>query len=121
VTSLLGFVSAGSGLLAVGVTGHWSSRRRDALGRDEVIAVHVLTHEAMHMRGETNEATAECEAVQRDRTTAALLGATPRQADELARTYWLTVYPDMPADYSSAECRPGGALDEGLTTAAWLR
>lgn len=222
MTSLLGFVSAGSGLLGVGVLGHWSTRRRDSLGRrigfplwsvsiltvvavgalvpglqraneertlaraasalvghpvavhcqstaaalvdagnelgfvpydedgvplprtilkrdpckalraylgggrehpsrDEVVAVHVLTHEAMHLRGETNEATAECQAVQRDRATAVLLGATARQADKLARTYWLTVYPDMPDDYSSAECRPGGALDENLSTAAWLR
>jgi hypothetical protein len=219
---LLGFVSAGSGLLAVGMLGNWSTRRRDSLGRprsfpmwsfsglvvvavvalipgaqraieertlaraasalvghrvavhcqstaaalvdagnelgfvpydedgiplprttlkrdpcralraylggarehpsrDEVVAVHVLTHEAMHLRGQTNEATAECQAVQRDRSTAVLLGATPRQAENLARTYWLTVYPDMPDDYSSTECRPGGALDENLTTAAWLR
>jgi hypothetical protein len=222
VTSLLGFVSAGSALVGVGVLGHWSTRRQDSLGRprpfpvisvsalalvavvalvpgvqraleerrlaraatalvghpvtvhcqsaagalvdasgelgfvpydddgiplprtvikrdpctqlkhylggdrehpsrDEVIAVHVLTHEAMHMRGETSEAAAECQAVQRDRATAVLLGATPRQAEKLARTYWLTVYPDLPEDYSSADCTPGGSLDEKLTTAAWLR
>jgi hypothetical protein len=222
MTSLLGFVSAGSGLLAVGVLGNWSTRRRDSLGRprafpvwsvslltvlsvaalipgaqraleerklaraatalvghsvavhcqstaaalvdagnelgfvpydedgvplprttikrdpckalarylggarehpsyDEVVAVHVLTHEAMHLRGETVEATAECQAVQRDRATAVLLGATPRQAEKLARTYWLTVYPEMPEDYSSAECKPGGALDENLSTAPWFR
>jgi hypothetical protein len=90
-----------------------------ALGQDAVIAVHVLTHEAMHMRGETNEARAECQAVQRDRTTSELLGATPEQALALARTYWLTVYPDMPDDYRSQDCGPGGAWDEHLTTAAW--
>ncbi|MGB8652028.1 MAG: hypothetical protein WCD35_15350, partial [Mycobacteriales bacterium] len=37
---------------------------------DEAVAVHVLTHESMHMRGQTNEALAECEAVQRDEITA---------------------------------------------------
>lgn len=222
MTSLLGFVSAGSGLLGVGVLGNWGTRRRDSLGRprpfpvwsvslltvisvaalvpgaqranaerrlaraasslvghavtvhcqstaaalvdagnelgfvpydeagiplprttikrdpcralrkylggdrahpsyDEVVAVHVLTHEAMHMRGGANEAKAECQAVQRDRATAMLLGATARQAESLAQTYWLTVYPGMPPDYASAECRHGGALDENLTTAAWLR
>ena len=99
---------------------------RDYLGggrgtpsQDEVVAVHVLTHEAMHLRGQTSEANAECEAVQRDQTMAGLLGATPAQARQLARTYWLTVYPQMPPDYFSSACVPGGALDEHLPTAPW--
>jgi hypothetical protein len=220
MASVLGFVSAGASLVAVGVVGHWSTRRRDSLGRprpfpvwsvslltvlavaalvpvarhrieerrltrvasalvghpvtvhcqsttaalvdagaelgfvpydasgvplprttikrdpcralssylggdrgsptyDEVVAVHVLTHEAMHMRGQTNEALAECEAVQRDATTAVLLGASPAQARALAVRYWQGVYPQMPDDYSSADCRPEGRLDEHLPTAPW--
>lgn len=87
--------------------------------RDEVIAVHVLTHEAMHMRGETAEAVAECEAVQRDARTARLLGATPAQAQQLARTYWLTIYPHVADDYRSDDCRPGGGLDERIASASW--
>lgn len=86
---------------------------------DEVVAVHVLTHESMHMRGETNEAPTECEAVQRDRTTAALLGATPAQARALAVRYWQTVYPNMPEGYFSSDCRPDGPLDEHLAGAPW--
>jgi hypothetical protein len=86
---------------------------------DEVVAVHVLTHESMHMRGETNEALAECEAVQRDRTTAALLGATEAAAAKLALRYWLTVYPSMPEGYFSPECKPGGVMDERVATAPW--
>ncbi|MGZ6792400.1 MAG: hypothetical protein ACXVFV_05560 [Mycobacteriales bacterium] len=86
---------------------------------DEVVAVHVLTHEAMHMRGQTGEALAECEAVQRDARTARLLGATPAQADDLARRYWVAVYPRMPDDYRSDDCRPGGPLDEHLATSPW--
>ena len=86
---------------------------------DEVVAVHVLTHEAMHMRGETNEATAECEAMQRDAQTARMLGATERQAQGLARYYWQIVYPDMPDDYRTSDCAPGGRLDEGLSAAPW--
>ncbi|HWA66183.1 MAG TPA: hypothetical protein VG899_07425 [Mycobacteriales bacterium] len=66
---------------------------------DEIVAVHVLTHESMHMRGQPVEALAECEAMQRDAETAQLLGATPQEGLELARAYWLTVYPDMPAGY----------------------
>jgi hypothetical protein len=86
---------------------------------EQVVAVHVLTHEAMHLRGETDEAVAECEAVQRDSTTAALLGATPEQAAALARRYWAVVYPELPDDYRTADCAPGGRLDEHLGGAPW--
>lgn len=92
---------------------------RESPRRDDVIAVHVLTHESMHMRGETNEAVAECEAVQRDQQTASLLGATEAQARALAVTYWRTVYPFMPDDYRTTDCAPGHQLDEGLATAPW--
>lgn len=88
--------------------------------QDTVVAVHVLTHESMHMRGLTGEAAAECAAVQRDETTAQLLGATPTQARELARDYWLVVYPQMPDDYREADCVPGGPADEQLPSAPWL-
>ena len=71
---------------------------------DMVVAVHVLTHESMHMRGLTSEAAAECAAVQRDATTAQLLGATSAQAQELAHDYWLHVYPRMPSDYRDSSC-----------------
>jgi len=71
------------------------------------------------VRGQTSEALAECEAVQRDETTAELLGATTTQARALAVRYWQGVYPQMPEDYSSGDCRPGGSLDEQLTSAPW--
>jgi hypothetical protein len=86
---------------------------------DQIVAVHVLTHESMHMRGITNEADAECAAMQRDAETAELLGADPAEALALARVYWLNDYPQMPDDYRSGECHPGGALDEHLSMAPW--
>ena len=86
---------------------------------DEVVAVHVLTHEAMHMRGLTDEAGAECAAVQRDELTAKLLGADDAEARALARRYWLLDYPQMPDDYRSGDCKPGGAMDEHLVSAPW--
>lgn len=85
----------------------------------QVVAVHVLTHEAMHMAGTTNEARAECAALQRDAATARLLGASAHDAAALARTYWLTVYPFMPDDYRDAMCAAGGVLDEGLRDGPW--
>ncbi len=92
---------------------------KDTPSEDEVVAVHVLTHEAMHMAGETAEAVAECQAVQRDARTAELLGATPEQARRLAETYYASVFPRMPDEYRSEDCVPGGRLDEGLPTAPW--
>jgi hypothetical protein len=86
---------------------------------DQVIAVHVLTHEAMHMRGEKNEAVAECEAVQRDAQTAGLLGADPFEAVALAQRYWREVYPHMTDPYVSSDCHAGGSLDEGLPDPPW--
>jgi len=87
----------------------------------QVVAVHVLTHEAMHMSGITDEARAECLAVQHDARTARLLGAAPDEAAELAGRYWRTVYPQMPSRYVSTECRPGGQLDQASPDAPWLR
>jgi hypothetical protein len=85
----------------------------------EIIAVHVLTHESMHMRGETNEATTECEAMQRDAETAQLLGATPQEGLALARAYWLIDYPNMPDSYRTDDCKLNGSLDEHLPDPPW--
>jgi hypothetical protein len=98
-----------------------SAKARARPSYQQVIAVHVLTHESMHMRGITSESQAECAAVQRDAETAQLLGATPEEARLLALRYWLTVYPLMPDDYRTADCGPGQPLDERLPTAPWIR
>jgi hypothetical protein len=95
------------------------SSTKDEPSRDEVVAVHVLSHEARHMAGVTAEAVAECQAMQRDAETARLLGADERQAVVLAERYWREVYPRMPDDYRSSDCRPGGPLDERLPDPPW--
>ncbi len=74
----------------------------------QVVAVHVLTHEAMHMSGLTAEAAAECAAVEQDARTAELLGAAPDQARALAQRYWRTVYPRLTDEYRDPRC-PGPA------------
>jgi len=94
------------------------SSKRDPSQR-QVIAVHVLTHEAMHMAGITDEAGAECAAVQRDAWTAGLLGAAEVDARRLALSYWRAIYPRMPDDYRSAECAPDRVLDEHMADAPW--
>jgi hypothetical protein len=95
-----------------------SDRHRPS--RDQVIAVHVLTHEAMHLSGRLGEAAAECAAVQRDAETARLLGSPAADAAGLAVAYWRDLYPLMPDSYRSPECRAGGAMDERLADAPWL-
>jgi hypothetical protein len=94
------------------------SAKRDP-PQTQVVAVHVLTHEAMHMAGIVDEAKAECAAVQRDALTARLLGASVADARLLAARYWRTVYPSMPEGYKTPECGPGRALDEGGADAPW--
>lgn len=92
---------------------------KDEPTREEIVAVHVLGHEARHMAGVTSEAVAECQAMQRDAVTARLLGADERQAVMLARRYWREAYPQVGEEYRSADCRPGGALDERLPDPPW--
>jgi hypothetical protein len=87
---------------------------------DQVVAVHILTHESMHMSGLTGESAADCAAVQRDAQTARLLGASPADAIALATRYWREVYPLLPDEYRSAACIAGGELDEHLPDAPWV-
>ncbi|WP_028047222.1 hypothetical protein [Cellulomonas sp. URHE0023] len=96
----------------------WLSSDKQDPREDQVVAVHVLTHETMHMVGLTNEAQAECAAVQRDARMAEALGATPEQAQALAHRYWLDVYPRMPEGYVGG-CGPGAQWDEHLALAPW--
>ena len=86
---------------------------------EQVIAVHTLTHEAVHMSGVANEAETECLALQRDAELAGLLGASSQEGHALAVHYWERHHPRMPDEYRSAECHPGGGLDEGGSVAPW--
>ena len=88
---------------------------------EQVVAVHVLSHESRHLAGTREEAKAECEAVQREAVTARLLGASDEDAHRLARLYWAVDYPGMPDAYRSSDCAPGGAWDEHLPDAPWTR
>jgi hypothetical protein len=128
VGSELGYVRWGldgvperSTLIKFGPCGNlraWLGSTESAPSLDQVVAVHVITHETMHMVGITNEAQAECAAMQRDAIMAAALGASAAEAHALAVRYWTEVYPNMPGDYVGG-CGPGGTYDEGLLTPPW--
>lgn len=97
----------------------WAGSDHENPSLPQVIAVHVLTHESMHMAGHRDEAVAECAAVQRDARTAVLLGADPTQARALARRYWQQVYPRIPDAYRTANCASDAPLDEHTADAPW--
>jgi hypothetical protein len=97
----------------------WSGSDHEHPTLQQIVAVHVLTHEAMHMAGLRDEARTECAAVQRDVRTAQLLGAGTDQARALAAAYWGQVYPRMSEDYRTVECGPDAPLDEHLDEAPW--
>ena len=97
----------------------WLGSDRKHPTRGQMIAVHVLTHETMHMAGATDEAITECRAMQRDATMARRLGADPGAARALAVRYWQEIYPSMPEAYRTGGCRSGGELDEHLPDPPW--
>jgi hypothetical protein len=67
--------------------------------QDQVIALHVVAHEAVHVAGERSEARTECVAMTWDARVAQNLGASPDLAVRMADTYRQDVYPRMPDDY----------------------
>lgn len=105
LTSELGFVSWDAADTAVlrqstcANLGAWMYGGRGSDDIDQVTAVHVVTHEAVHVAGIRDEAVTECVALELDATVAQFLGADPEQAQQLAETYRQVVYPRMGPDY----------------------
>jgi hypothetical protein len=94
-------------------------------------ALETLAHEAIHMRQDTAgqpvppdslvEAQAECGGMQQTAFVAEQFGDSADDAQSIAQAYWQLLYPSMQIfsdpyitthPYWSAECKPGGALDE---------
>jgi hypothetical protein len=86
---------------------------------DQVVAVHVLTHEAVHLAGEQVEARTECRALQRDSLVASSLGASPAAARTLAERYARLAYPRVTSSYRAPECREDGPWDETPGDGVW--
>ena len=108
----------------------WCGHLRDQMGsakltREGVLAVHILAHEAMHIRGELNEAKAECQAIQRHYRTAKMLGLPDRVAVASGMRYYQVLYPmreqigGLAGSYHSPLCAPGREWDEKLTDSTW--
>ncbi len=84
---------------------------------EAAVALTTLAHEAQHVAGARDEAKAECAALQTVDTVGAALGLPAATASRLARFTMRRV--TLPANYRSAECKRGGALDMEPGTRAW--
>ena len=93
--------------------------RCDASVVNDAIALDVLAHESWHLEGTQNESVTECYAEQTVGFVATKLGSDDVQARRLARLVHLLVYPRMPDEYRSPDCRDGGPLDLRRGSPAW--
>lgn len=89
---------------------------KSAPSPDQVIAVHVLTHEGVHTTGEFNEAVTECTAIQRDSMMTQALGADQKTGLLLQENYFKNVYPRMPSSYTLSGCALDQKFDSLLTS-----
>lgn len=90
-----------------------------AAGRKERFALHVLTHEAMHVAGTKDEIRTDCQAYQRNHHMSMIL-EVPRP---IAITHARQIHRERSPyheGYYSPECEPGRELDEYLPDAVWL-
>ena len=84
----------------------------------ELFALHVLTHETMHVAGEFNEELADCQAFQRNHKMAELLDVPSNVAAKNAVDIHRTRSKRHP--YYSPQCEPGMDMDEKLPNAVWI-
>ena len=75
-------------------------------GRETVMAVDVLAHEAWHLRGVMDEGETECRSLQTMAWTAQQLGATAAQGAAMAVAQYDGTYQDMPDAYRGPCERP---------------
>lgn len=82
----------------------WLERGKGQPSREQAHAIHVLTHEAVHVSGEYNEAITECTAINRDHMTVELLGGSKETGQKLASFYHSTIWPQMSKEYILQGC-----------------
>ena len=97
------------------------ARACDEWEYEVVRAIHILSHEASHLGGVSEESKAECYAIQRDAATAVRFGATNEAAQALAASALSanTTSPTTNPHRLTRDCAPRGQLDLHPETAAW--
>lgn len=89
----------------------WINSDKHTPSREQIFALHVLSHEAIHLVGVRHEATTDCYALQYNDRLAELLGATPTQAAAVAQRVYDEIYAHTRGEYRSPNCRPDDKLD----------
>ena len=82
-------------------------------------ALQTLAHESWHLAGERDEAVTECNALQTTAWVAERLGATAAEGQAAARKVYELLYPRMPSEYQTPDCRDGGPLDRHPDSPVW--
>lgn len=82
----------------------WMGGNKSSATPKQLQALHVLTHEAVHVAKEYNEAVTECTAINRDHIMAKAMGASKKFAAELPQRYYKEFFPRMPSEYTLAGC-----------------
>lgn len=84
---------------------------KSRLNSGHVQSLLTITHEAIHVTGVKDEATADCYALQNIKKTASSVGATSADAHFLQRLAADLQITTSDPEYLSSECRDGGSLD----------
>lgn len=89
--------------------------------QSSIFALHIVSHEAVHALGISDEQRTDCRAIQINHRTAKALGVE----EEVAKNTALKIFRNSIAlqksrhGYFSPECAPGRALDEQFDDAIW--
>lgn len=82
----------------------WLGGGKDSATPKQIQALHVLTHEAVHVSREHNEAITECTAINRDHLTAQAMGASKKFSQEVPQRYYTEFFPQMSSSYRLDGC-----------------
>ncbi|MBJ7472721.1 MAG: hypothetical protein JHD16_15555 [Solirubrobacteraceae bacterium] len=82
--------------------------------RRSIVALSVVAHESMHLRGILDEAAAECSAIAEGPRTAKLAGLTPEQGRMIGYLHLMALNPNTPDEYavSPGNCRAARELTD---------
>jgi hypothetical protein len=82
----------------------WMSGDKKSATPKQVQALHVLTHEAVHVSKEYNEAVTECTAMNRDYLTVQALGGSKELMSTMPQQYYKEFFPRMSSEYTLPGC-----------------
>jgi hypothetical protein len=91
----------------------------DPTNEDDADLLGTFAHEVEHLEGNGDEDVTECYAMQKMDGVGSALGIAPTVARRLQVLYWRRLYELNPPEYSSEECRDGGAQDLDLVNSRW--